>query len=81
MHLFDLHQDFFRPLWRRILIVALCLGWGLFEFANGILVWGILFSGLGVYAVWQFFLSGWPEPGNGADAGRSQNHRGGVSHE
>jgi hypothetical protein len=29
----DNEHPFFRPLWRRILLVAVCVGWSIFEFS------------------------------------------------
>ncbi len=62
MHIFDLKQDFFRPLWIRVAVVAVCLGWGVFEFVTGAPFWGIVFAGMGAYALWQLFFDGWPGP-------------------
>ena len=60
MSFFDIQIDFFRPLWRRVLTVAFCLVWAVVEFVNGAPFWGVLFSGMGVYALHQFFLDKWP---------------------
>lgn len=60
MKLFELQTDFFRPLWRRILVVVVCFSWAGVEFANDSPVWGGIFIGLGVYAAYQFFLDNWP---------------------
>lgn len=56
-----LRHPFFRPLWRRCVTVAFCLGWAALEFATANLFWGILFGAIGAAAVWQFFLVPWPE--------------------
>jgi len=48
-------------MWRRYVLVAVCLGWSVFEFATGVPFWGILFGALGVYAVWQLFIDKWPD--------------------
>jgi len=61
MNFFDLQIDFMRPMWRRYVLVAVCLGWSVFEFATGVPFWGILFGALGVYAVWQLFIDKWPD--------------------
>lgn len=60
MQLFELQIDFFLPLWRRVALVAVCLGWAMVEFGTGSPFWGIIFASLGAYAIWQFFLDGWP---------------------
>lgn len=62
--LLDLNHPFFVPLWRRVLIVALCLGWAVFEFVAGSPFWGILFGAIGLYAGYVWFLNFHPrEPG------------------
>lgn len=48
-------HPFFRPLWRRIAVVAVCLGWAGFEFVSGSPFWGILFGALGCWAAYEFF--------------------------
>lgn len=57
------NQDhpFFRPLWRRLAIVAATLGWSAVEWANGQTTWGVLTLGLGIYSVWTFLLT-YPKP-------------------
>ncbi len=51
----DHEHPFFRPLWRRIAIVTVCVAWSIFEFSTGASFWGILAAGFAAYAVWQFF--------------------------
>jgi len=58
--LFDLQIDFFKPVWRRVLLVAFCLCWAAVEFSNGAVIWGAIFGGLGLLALWQFFFDNWP---------------------
>ncbi len=53
----DTDHPMFRPLWVRLLIVALCLGWAAFEFIDGSPFWGMLFGALGVYAAYGFFFA------------------------
>lgn len=60
----DPNDPFYRPLWRRVAIVALMIGWGLFELSRGAGVWaaGFLLGGIWVGAIfWQNPPS--PEPG------------------
>lgn len=57
--LFDLDTPFFRPLWRRAATLGVCLGWGAVEFFNGAPFWGVLFTGMGVIAAWQFATIDW----------------------
>lgn len=66
MTMFELRVPFFIPLWRRILTVAVCFGWAGFELMTGAVFWAILFGAFGVTALWQFFLSGWPDASDGA---------------
>lgn len=54
--LFDVQHPMFRPLWRRILIVALTFGWTVFEILHGTLFWAFLFGAAGVYLAHQFFM-------------------------
>ena len=56
----DTDHPMFRPLWVRVLIVALCVGWAIFEFTTGSGFWGVLFLALGAYAAWGFFIE--PRP-------------------
>ncbi len=50
----DHEHPFFRPLWRRIAIIAVCAGWSVFEFWNGSSMWGWIAAAFTAYAVWQF---------------------------
>ncbi len=55
--MFDLDHPFFRPLWIRLLIVIVALGWALLEFASGAPFWGVLFAAIGVFAAYRFFVT------------------------
>jgi hypothetical protein len=52
----DTSHPMFRPLWVRVLIVALCLGWAIVEFMTASPFWGTLFLGLGAYAGYRFLF-------------------------
>lgn len=62
-----------RPLWVRVLIVALCVGWAAMEFGLlgflglpvGSPFWGVIFLALGVYAAYGFFFEARRAPGKG----------------
>jgi hypothetical protein len=54
--MFNLQDSFYRPLWLRLGIVLLCLGWAAVEVANGAPGWAMLFGAVGLYAAWQFFV-------------------------
>jgi hypothetical protein len=55
--IFDLNVLFFRPLWRRVAVVAVLVFWGAFEFATGSAFWGTVFGGVGLVIAWQFFVT------------------------
>jgi hypothetical protein len=52
----DYEHPFFRPLWRRIAVVAVCIAWAIFEFATGASFWGMIALGFAAYGIWQFFF-------------------------
>ena len=49
--------NFFRPVWRRIAVVAVCLIWAALEFWHGEQMWIFITLGLTGYAVWSFFIT------------------------
>lgn len=53
----DNQHPFFRPLWRRLAVIAVCVVWSAIEFAVGTPFWGTLLAGMAVYAVWTFLIS------------------------
>ncbi|MCT4577093.1 MULTISPECIES: hypothetical protein [Donghicola] len=55
----DPTDPFFAPLWRRIVIVALCLGWALFEVATGSPGWALMFGAAGAYAAFKLLGPGY----------------------
>lgn len=63
MKLIDAEHPFFRPAWRRVAVVAFCLGWALFELVTGSPGWAILFGAVGVYAAWALLVAYRPEEG------------------
>ena len=52
----DSEHPFFRPLWRRVALVVICLVWAVFEFASGATVWGMIALAFAAYGTWQFFF-------------------------
>ncbi|MBV7378522.1 DUF3329 domain-containing protein [Maritimibacter dapengensis] len=54
--MFDLQVPFFRPLWLRLVTVAVALGWAVFEVVTGSVGFAMIFAALGLYAAWQFFV-------------------------
>jgi hypothetical protein len=61
----DTDHPFFRPLWVRIVVVAVAAAWGILEIATGSPFWAILFLGLAAYAAWGFFFAQKPDDGPG----------------
>lgn len=59
--MFDFSHPFFRPLWLRVLIVAVAIGWALFEAMTGRPGWAILFGAVGAVALWGLLLNYDPE--------------------
>lgn len=53
---FDVQHRFFIPLWRRVLVVAVCVFWAIYEFANGNIGWGLVPVAAGVWCAHQFFF-------------------------
>ncbi len=54
--MFDFSDSFFRPLWRRIVLVAFCAGWALFEMVTGAPFWAMIFFGFTGLVFWKLFL-------------------------
>lgn len=54
---FDFTHPFYRPLWRRVLIVAAALGWAAFEALQGRPGWALVFAALGAAALWGLFIA------------------------
>ena len=55
--IFDFDNPWFRPLWRRILVTVVALGWGVFEIFAGDPLFAILFVALGGYAAYRLFVT------------------------
>ncbi|CCF20224.1 Putative transmembrane protein (fragment) [Pseudorhizobium banfieldiae] len=51
----DLDHPFYKPLWARLLIVGVCVGWAGLEFWSGAPVWGMIVGGLGIYSAYKLF--------------------------
>ncbi len=62
MQILDPTDPFYRPRWRRVAIVAVTLGWAIFEFATGSPFWGILTGALGLYCLNALFIAYQPSP-------------------
>ncbi|GAA6207094.1 hypothetical protein NBRC116601_03870 [Cognatishimia sp. WU-CL00825] len=57
--MFDVASPFFLPVWRRQLVVAIVVSWGLFELATGATIWGMIFLGMGGIAAFKFWTADW----------------------
>jgi hypothetical protein len=57
LKLFDMDHDWLRPLWVRLLIVAIAGGWGIFELVTEQYLWATIFLVMGGYAAWSFFIA------------------------
>lgn len=58
---FDVRHPFFAPLYRRVLVVAVCLIWAGVEGWSGNTFWAALFGAAGVWLAYQFFVVFDPE--------------------
>jgi hypothetical protein len=56
MSFFDLEHPFLVPLWRRILVVVICLVWTAVEWRTGAAFWAVIASGFALYAIWALLL-------------------------
>lgn len=60
MKLTDAGHPFYKPLWRRLLIVAVVAAWTAYEFlVSKEALWMSLSAGMLAYALWVFVI-GWP---------------------
>jgi hypothetical protein len=67
MSFFDVNHRAFRPLWIRVLIVAVILGWTAVEMRGGNMGWAMIFGAAGLYLAWAFFVTFRPpDDGEGA---------------
>ncbi|MET0748135.1 MAG: hypothetical protein ABWY49_08080 [Rhizobium sp.] len=57
MQLIDPKHSFYRPLYVRVAIVAVCLGWAIVEATTGAPIWAIAVGAVGVYAAWMLLLN------------------------
>jgi len=50
----NLDSPFYKPVWIRVLLVAVLAGWGMFEVSMGAVIWAIIFLGLAGICAWRF---------------------------
>ena len=55
--MFNFDHPWFEPYWRRILVVAVCLGWAVVEGLTGAPMWAALFGAAGGYAAWRLLFA------------------------
>jgi len=53
----EVRTEFFRPMWRRVVAVALVGAWTLVEISGGSIFWTILFGASTLYLAWAFFIA------------------------
>ncbi|EXL03204.1 hypothetical protein [Aquamicrobium defluvii] len=69
MKILDAAHPFYRPLWRRIAIVALSFAWAAFELSNGETIWAMVFGAIGLYCGWALLVAYKPVIGDGEKNG------------
>ncbi len=57
MKILDAGHPFYRPLWRRIAIVAVAFLWAAFELSNGETIWATVFGAIGLYCGWALLVA------------------------
>lgn len=62
MQLIDPSHPMYKPLWVRILIVAVCFGWAAVETLGSQPFWAMLSGALGAYSAWMLLLNFKPQP-------------------
>lgn len=67
MKLFDTNHRFFKPLWIRLAVVAAAVGWGVFEFYAGQVIWGVIVFVFAAISFYGFFIDFNPEEGDGVN--------------
>ncbi len=55
MKLIDVQHPWFVPIYRRVLVVAVCVGWAVAELVWGEVFWAMLFGATGIYCAYQLF--------------------------
>lgn len=57
MRMLEVRTEAFRPLWRRVAVTAVCIGWASVEAISGAWVWAAIFGAAGAWLVWAFFFT------------------------
>ncbi len=53
----DANHPWFRPLWVRVLVVAIALGMAVWDGINANYGWALLFGAAAVYGIYAFFIT------------------------
>ena len=61
MRLIDTSHPFFRPAWRRYLLVAAPFAWATVEWSSGNEIWGYVFAGIGGFLAWNLIVAWTPD--------------------
>ncbi|MEJ6387941.1 hypothetical protein [Gymnodinialimonas ulvae] len=65
MKLIDPTHPFYKPAWRRYLIVIVCFAWATFEMSQGNSIWAYLFAGVGGFLAYHLIFAFPKEPPDG----------------
>ena len=57
MRLIDPSHPFFRPAWRRYLLVAAPFAWAGVEFVHDNTIWAYLFAAIGGFLAWHLIIA------------------------
>ncbi|TXI11240.1 MAG: hypothetical protein E6Q76_02750 [Rhizobium sp.] len=72
MQLIDPSHPLYKPLWVRILIVAVCFGWAAVETLGSQPFWAMLSGALGAYSAWMLLLNFKPQPPEATNSAPAQ---------
>ncbi|GGA59571.1 DUF3329 domain-containing protein [Pelagibacterium lentulum] len=53
----DINHPWLQPLWRRVLIVAICAAIALWDISRGDFGWALIFGGMAAYGIYIFFIA------------------------
>ena len=54
--MFDPNHPFYRPLWRRVVIVLVTAVWAVVEYLNDAPVWSLLFAAISGWCAWFLLM-------------------------
>lgn len=67
--MFDFSHPMFRPLWVRLLITGLTLGWVVVELVAGTTTWAMIVGAIAAVEIWGLFLTYDPDKAGPDKAG------------